>query len=294
MVSAAALKKMDSFDKDDYICGGCGMPATPCACTDRDPPYKKSPYFKVDHEDECDIDGVKKRVPSLKKLGVGDAKSTDNILQNNAPYKLVRKKERPVTEPNLTVNINKTTSKSQSKNSSGNSTSQSTRNGVANNIFPICEAFMKGWYRADSEIEIPDVSGKTCADIFMPLKSKVIQYKKSHIFYASIRWKQDQDLKINEDPLILNVLLISVPYKIQVNGKAWSEENRIATFSPIEAVRQAVKKKWKAEVDKKWIDKTAEEGWLFFVGKQDQNDPAIFHVQDHDLICCIFGEMPRI
>ncbi|MDR3159425.1 MAG: hypothetical protein LBU11_10600 [Zoogloeaceae bacterium] len=34
-----------------------------------------------------------------------------------------------------------------------------------------------------------------------------------------------------------------------------------------------------------------EKGWLFFVGRQDADTLALFHVNDHRLICCLVAEM---
>ncbi|SEA51190.1 hypothetical protein [Nitrosospira multiformis] len=34
-----------------------------------------------------------------------------------------------------------------------------------------------------------------------------------------------------------------------------------------------------------------EKGWLFFIGRQDESDPALFHVDDHRLVCCVAAEM---
>ena len=34
-----------------------------------------------------------------------------------------------------------------------------------------------------------------------------------------------------------------------------------------------------------------EKGWLFFIGKQDESDSTLFHVDDHRLVCCVVYEM---
>jgi len=67
-----------------------------------------------------------------------------------------------------------------------------------------------------------------------------------------------------------------------MSWKDWSDAKRNYVSREVRAAR--VESMAANERDK-------EKGWLFFIGRQDESDSALFHVDDHRLVCCLVAEM---
>lgn len=140
---------------------------------------------------------------------------------------------------------------------------------------------------------MPGVSGYTYQYIFKRLeKDKIIAYPKMKIFYAAIYWKESLlSLEKEFGEIVLSAgewskekNKFNPPYKVHIHWENWSKAKREFVCKDIEEGRLEAMAAYKE-------GKKEEKGWLFFIGSQNSQDPTIFHVDDHRLICCHVGEM---
>ncbi len=158
----------------------------------------------------------------------------------------------------------------------------------AHTILLICEAFIGYPCNRDLPLVVPNIKGKTYDEVFQRLENKIKgPYKNQKIFFASIRPSNDIE---NNDFLEVELSYgdwdknkLKRPYKVRINRRGLSNSK----YQPLKREIENVRTNWK---ENKANNKDVK-GWLFFVGKQDPNDPAIFHVNDHRLICCIYDEL---
>ena len=294
IVSAAALTKMPYVDTEAYVCPGCEVKVSPCSYKKTN---EKSPYFSMKppnkHKTECDLYGVEKLKQKARTERVDFKGEEWSTIRASIPSKLVLKDERPVTDSNAEESTGKNKYRNSKNSSSQGNSGVRVRRREANTIRMICEAFIGYPYNRDLSLVVSNIKGKTYDEVFQRL-ARTIQdtYKNRKIFFAPINYFNN-DI---EESDFLEVGLsygdwdktrakpkLKRPYKVRINRKSWSESK----YQPLKLEMEKVRENWQKNKAK---DKDVK-GWLFFVGKQDQNDPAIFHVDDHRLICCIYDEI---
>jgi hypothetical protein len=137
-------------------------------------------------------------------------------------------------------------------------------------------------------LDVPKVAANTFQRVFWSLKrDRIISYLEPRLFYAPISWKASV---ANEDQLEIQLSYgewkerkLIRPYRVRIDWKNWSTAKRNYVSREIAVARSEYM------AANKRGDK--EKGWLFFMGRQDESDFALFHVDDHRLVCCLVAEM---
>lgn len=285
-VEAEQLWMIDEVDKDGYSCRGCSVKAIPCSYQ---PHNKVRPYFKVigKHDSDCDVEGEEKLVGKGKNERLSTARGDFPIPY---PSKLVLRDYRPVLDPDpapapaiLHIDGN-----DGSRGRSSNGKNDSTRGREANTIRPICRSFINYPHDRDLPLSIPGIEGATYISIFKKLNWGGLQaYPGQKLLYSAIRWNKavetDEYLEVLLDAGVREGGKLKVGHKIHIDWSNWSKAKRTFVKNDLETARlEAIEESEK---------KSKKKAYLFFIGQQDADDIAIFHVTDHRLICCIVDEI---
>lgn len=287
IVDAESLWLM--VDELGYECPGCGAPLTPCSFL---PENKCRPYFsaKEGHHAGCDVAGEAKLVKRARKKSV----TTRDGFLGRVPNRLVLRETRVVVDPNGTPappagvrgNRNGTSHSGQA---------QRPRFYAAETIRRICKTFLNfphdRWLLG---LTVSGVRGTTYQQVFRSLSSnnQIIRHDEARIFYAPVSWKA---LSVEDEYLGIQLNYgkwidgasgkkeLALPYRVKVGWQDWSKASRRSVLQEINVARDESMET--AKVGSKM------KGWLFFMGRQDEKDLALFHVGDHRLICCLVDEM---
>jgi hypothetical protein len=73
----------------------------------------------------------------------------------------------------------------------------------------------------------------------------------------------------------------TVQYRVRINWSGWTDLQRATLRHELQRARKEI-------VGKKGI---REKAWLFFIGRQDRDDPGLFVVDQYPLISCRVGQM---
>lgn len=282
IVDATQLWIINPVNPLDYECRGCGVRATPCSYG---PENKVRPYFsaKDGHNSGCDVEGEVELVKRARKQRV----STRDGFPGSFPNRLVLRETRPVAGSHEVP----TTATGDGQRRTGSYSSgeaQRDRHWAAQTIRPICRTFLNFPYDRHIPLAIPGIAADTYLRVFRSLKSdQIVQYVEPHFFYAPISWKtpiaDDDHMEIQLSYGEWKERKLIRPYRVKMDWKYWSSSKRNYVYREIETARSEYMTAHKRG------DK--EKGRLFFMGKQDENDPTLFHINDHRLVCCIVAEM---
>ncbi|WP_175947655.1 hypothetical protein [Burkholderia pyrrocinia] len=291
LVEAEELWNMATVDQDGYICPGCETSVFP-ASYDKEK-NKKRPYFTLGptnkHVPGCDVDGEEKVVKRAKKERVG----TPEGFPLPFPNRLTLTDERPVVPSgggNLPTEQGPVRTGSRAR---AGSVGGGHHGHTVKTIRPACRAFINYPHdRGHLPFSIDGVPGKTYAEVFWYLRSKKPEHFNTprHLYYATIRWKSEPVVADSHCELTLNVGEWDAAKKahkslsrVRVDWSNWSQTRRDSLIREFEATRNEAAEQAKTSSDVK--------GWLFFVGTQDAEDPEVFHVNNHRLICCLSAEI---
>lgn len=283
VVDAEQLWVINPVDKLGYECRGCGVLAAPCSFK---PDNHVRPYFRAEpsHKHGCDVEGEVGLVRRARKQRV----TTREVFPGSFPNRLVFRDSRPVTDMNLDPD-KKMNGSERHSDSNGVNKIQKNYRWAAGTIRPICRTFINYPHDRDLPLSVPDVEANNYKLAFRSLNNGSInQYSDKRIFYGPISWKRL--VTDNEDHLEIQLSYgewvdgkLVRPYFVNVDWRRWSVAKRNSVSKEIEIARNEYMEAKKSE--------NKEKGWLFFIGKQDETYPAIFHVYDHRLICCLVAEM---
>lgn len=285
-VEAEELWNMDTVDSDGYICRGCVTQVFPASYDKKR--NKKRPYFSLGpvnkHKAGCNVDGEEKIVNRAKKGRVGGAEGFPLPF----PSRLTFTDERPVV-PGA---AHASSAPVGGRNGGGVGAKiglHSHHGHTVKTIRPACRAFINFPYdREDLPLAIPNVPGDTYAKVFWYLGSRRPEHFKSpsHLYYAAIRWKAEPvatemhcEFTLNAGEWDENQKGYKSLSRLRVNWSSWSQSRRSTLIREFEATREEAIEAAKVDGQIK--------GWIFFVGIQDADDPSVFHVDNHRLICCL-------
>ncbi|MCV0217125.1 hypothetical protein KUC60_30265, partial [Pseudomonas aeruginosa] len=134
---------------------------------------------------------------------------------------------------------------------------------------------------------IRTVAPNTYQTAFKKLRSDGLgQFAQARVFYGELAWSQAV-----ESSEYLTISLNAgewkdeklTPYQVIVHWLEWSAVARGRLKNELEVARKEGMEAKKA--------KQASRSFLFFIGNQDAKKPALFHVQDHRLICTLHDEL---
>ena len=282
-VSAEELWMIDPVDRFGYTCPGCQISVTPCSYRLKN---KVRPYFSAKknvHDPDCDVDGETKLIKRAKRQRI----STREGFPCRFPSRLVLKETRPVGAPNGALTTSTRAEECHNEPQGMRKTQRNLR-WTAGTIRPICQTFIRYPYDRDLPLVVPGIQADRYQSVFQVLKrDQILKYPTPCIFYAPISWKK----YISTEELIEIQLgygewterTLTRPYRVRVHWKEWSAARRNYVSSEIEISRlECIEGKNRGDNTK---------GWLFFIGRQDENEPSLFHVMDHRLVCCVLAEM---
>ena len=282
IIDAVQLWLISSVDPLGYECRGCGVPVVPCSYRHEN---KVRPYFRVKeaHKADCNVDGEIELVKRAQKQSV----QTSEGIPGGFPDRLILQDSRPVVDQNVGSPTTSSRGECRSNSNEGRRVHRNAR-WAAKTIRPICRTFINFPFDRNLPLAVPDVPANTFQHVFRSLKrDQIITYPELHIFNAPIYWKRPI---IDEEKF--EILLsygewkeqkLIQPYQVRIDWRDWSKVKRDYVVKEIETAISESKEAKKNGEKKK--------GWLFFIGRQDENIPALFHVEDHRLICCIVAEM---
>lgn len=284
IVDAEQLELLLFVKMDGYICRSCDAMVTPCSYQTHN---KKRAYFsaKHGHKDDCDIDGEIELKARARHERIADLTGFSGMF----PKKLVLRDERPVAADVSDGNISNDSARKKAGYNENN-TEKKNHCRTTSTIRSICRIFIDFPFNRDLlPLTVPGVSGHTYQYIFKRLeKEKIIAYSKIKIFYAPIQWTKSLFIENKYGEIFLGYgewseKKLNRPYKVQIHWENWSKAKREFVCKDIEEGRLEAMAAYK--------EGKKEKGWLFFIGSQNSQDPTIFHVDDHRLICCHVGEM---
>lgn len=290
LVEGEELWTMDFVDSQGYICRGCTTQVFPASYDKKR--NKKRPYFSLGpvnkHKSGCDVDGAEKIVKHATKERVGNPEGFPLPF----PNKLNLMDERPVSSSNATGLAGSLDGRTRTRANDGAMTGRHHGHTVKT-IRPACRTFINFPHdREHLPLSIPDVPGDTYAKVFWYLGGKKPEHFKvpRRLYYASIRWTVEPVLADTHCELTLNAgewdeekRAFKSLSRVHLNWSGWSQSRRDAFIREFEATREEAAEQAKSESKIK--------GWVFFVGTQDSDEPGLFRVDDHRLICCLSAEM---
>lgn len=295
-VEAEELWVINPVDKDGYICRGCEIQVFP-ASFDRQH-NKKRPYFTLGpsnkHLSGCDVDGYEQVSEKAKKERLGGPEGFPLPF----PNKITLSDDRVVVPDEAIAQTEGAPERTQSraKNAGAN---ERYHGHTVKTIRSICRTFIQFTHdRSYLPLSIPGVSGDRYSTVFRYLGSKKQEaFSESvRLYYAAIRFKADPAISNGCFELTLNAgewddekreyKTLSI---VRVDWSDWSQARKNSLIREHEVVR--------SEAAKRFGVSKGEKGWVFFVGQQDADDPALFHVNHYRLICFLSAQIswpPRI
>ncbi len=282
IIEAEALWEIASVDKERYRCVGCGTQVWPAS-------YlrginKKRPYFTLgvasEHFALCNIDGEEKFVKRAATQRIGSVEGFPLPF----PNRLVLNDERPVVNRTGDVMHDGVDGRVRTR---GDSTRGQRKNHghTVKTIRPIAKTFMKFPHdRAFLQLQIQDCEGDTYLTVFWRLRELTQFHHPTHLYCAPLHWKQstktdtsiEWQLDAGDWDKVNNRR--GTPYRVRVDWDQWSTTQRNTLLHEIEVA-----------IDKAKGSNGAVKAWLFFVGKQDNQDQTLLVVNRYQLICCLEG-----
>jgi hypothetical protein len=289
-IEAEELWNVAVVDRNGYLCRGCKTGVF-AASYDRKK-NKKRPYFTLGpvnkHEFGCNVDGEETIVKRGKIERVGKSEGFPLPF----PSRLTLSDERPVAPGGSEVTAELGRGRAESRGGAGAAPGDHHGHTVKT-IRPACRTFINFPHDRDHlPLTIPNVSGRTYAEVFWHLRSRKSSHFKvlRHLYYATIRWKAKPTITEMYCELTLNVGEWDSgrnDYKslsrVRVDWSVWSQTRRDSLIREFEATRE--------EAAEKARENSQVKGWLFFVGTQDEIDPEVFHVDDYRLVCSLPAEL---
>ncbi|WP_277759186.1 hypothetical protein [Pseudomonas sp. A34-9] len=285
IVEAEDLWLLPEVDTYGYICRGCKLDVFPASYqkTNLQRPHFRSARGK-DHFEGCDIEGEKKTVSKGRTGSVRKELETSAAL---SPARLKLRNERTVVDVDLPPSAAQTISVSKSRSGDvGEERPKGRRS--ANSIRPICRAFIDFPYDRDLSLEVPGIDDTTYQYAFKKLRGEGIEtFTRAKIFYAELHWSKPEEegdylyINLSAGEWVKDPPKLVRPYRIRVCREGWSKAKRTVVRNEIDVLREEG-----IEAKKK---NSKERPWVFFIGEQDEKDPAIFNVTDHRLVCGLLG-----
>lgn len=278
LVEAEELWEMEVVDKDAYGCRGCDARVFPASYDKEN--NKRRPYFTLGklsrHLPGCDVDGEERILSRARKERVGGA--------DGFPLPFPSRLSLSDDAPGALASALATLPQAKAR--------QLHHGHTVKTIRPACRTFIHfPRDRAFLPLEIPGLWGNTYAKLFWYLRNRKPEFlpHARHLYYAPLRWTAAAleneafcELTLNTGEWDGEQHRFTSLNRVRIDWSGWSAARRDALRRECEAARTEAMEA--AGMDNAMC------GWVFFVGRQDANDPSLFHVDDHRLICCLAAE----
>lgn len=281
IIEAEDLKLVAAVDTYGYQCTGCETQAFPRSYR---PENLLRAHFQIrdPHGPACEAEKERKVIAQGKR---GSVQRELETFPGLSPARLQLIDTRIIVDPALLC-IEQQTQRVGRQDTMGSAARREGRR-PANSIRPICRAFLRFPYDRDLSLEVPAVIPTTYQTIFKKLRSEGLErFAQARIFYGELAWSQTVELPEN-----LTISLNAgawkdeklTPYQVVVHWLEWSAVARGRLKNELEIARKEGMEAKKA--------KKGSRSYLFFIGNQDANNPALFHALDHRLICTLHDEL---
>ncbi|MDC4428291.1 hypothetical protein NQ647_04875 [Acinetobacter baumannii] len=277
-------------DKDGYYCIGCGVNVTP-ASYDRELNVQR-PHFRehrsYPHKANCDVLGEDEIKGNGRKRKVFNPNDT---LPSFIPTVL------RLIDTNTAMGTDQSLNYSSSSIKGTNlGTERVVRrsHGVVQSIRRLCSVYIDYPYDRDIPLKIPNNELSTYGELFRKIPSdfrladtsKILMsqmhFSRLDIIDNEIRIQLSQGLwgydeKIKKERVIKNSFLI-------IDTSNWSKNRKTVITNELNFVRSEAIDAYNKN------KKTKLKSWIFFIGSQDLDNPSIYRVSDHRLICAMSAD----
>jgi hypothetical protein len=286
IIDAETLWLMAVIDKDDFECHGCGAQVWPASFL-RDI-NKRRPYFSLrtsEHIEPCHVHGEPAFLAKAKRQGIAGQESGFPLPY---PNRLVPKPIQAVASSDAQPSSRIAHSR-RAAVPARQDKSRRYHGHTVHTLRPICRRFMQLQFDHDNlSLHIPNCSGATFAQVFWQLTSERIFSSPTHLYFAPVRWNAPV---VTHDAI--EFLLDAGgwdqitrrrinPYRLRVDWATWTHTQRQALREELDVAIAAAKNQAK-------LGNHTYKAWLFFVGTQDADNPAVLTCKEHTLICCLEG-----
>jgi len=280
LVAAEELWLLGSESAASFVCMGCGVRAFPAS-------YRATnlvrPYFTVGvsgHGSGCWAAGA-------KQAGCGEsrpyaAEETESLL--SYPGVLSLEEGGPLIGEDLAQTLGD--NPPQPLVPSGpRSPCPNRRCWTVGTIRQLCKTFVRFPEHRYLPLHVPGIAARQYWSVFKRVKWDALAcYQDPRIWYCAIRWSRPVETAVSIEVALdageRCAARLVRGHRVRIEWAGWNSAQQQHFRSELQdAQREAMHARKCQDYQTK--------AYLFFAGIQDCSDPALFHVADHRLVCCI-------
>ena len=282
-----------NVDRDGYYCIGCGVNVTP-ASYDKESNIQR-PHFRehrsYPHKIDCDVLGEKDSKSNGRKRKVFNPNET---LPSFIPTILRLIDTNSKTEETGTGNSQNISLGATKERNPENERAVRRSGGVVQSIRRLCSVYIDYPFDREIPLRIPNNELSTYKDLFKKIPSDFKIADTSKILMCQMRFTR-LEVTENEIRIELSQGFWSYDDKIQkkrvtkhsfliIDMSNWSKNRKTVITKELDFVRRERINAYSKN------NKTKLKSWVFFIGSQDLDDPSIYRVSDHRLICAMSAD----
>ncbi|MBX9400910.1 hypothetical protein K4L06_06260 [Lysobacter sp. BMK333-48F3] len=285
-VDAEDLWDLEAVDPGRYECHGCDIPVFPASY--RKDINKKRPYFfkpkDIEHHPDCgaqDEDGCLQRARTERVPE--EQLSRAGLMPNRLVLRAAREVQAPPGAAGQPVARGRRPGGDAA--GAGDTRRHAT---TANSLRRIAKDYARFPHNRNSPLHIDGIAGRSYERAIARLKfDAVVRYGQAQVWLSQIAWSAKHEDDAERYEIVLSVGdrqdgRVTRPYRVRVHWAGWSARARNALRTEVEVLVQ----------EHKAHRGSGKAAWVFFIGEQDAQEPALFHVRDRRLICTLYGEVP--
>jgi hypothetical protein len=292
IVDAESLWDTHPVDKDDYECHDCAVKAWPASYLRgvnlRRPYFKLSP--NASHGPSCGVLGAQTYLERAKAAPLGTGEGGFPLPW---PDRLVLAHERPAVDVAGTgrgpdaASGNRTRAGGDGPPRGGGG---GRRGHAVGTLRPICRAYIAFPHdRAGLPLAVPQCVGQTFDQVFRRLSGSEITVHREprRLYYAALQWcaptvnEAAAEWLLDAGEWDAAHKRRGIAYRVRVVWSHWTPRQRETLRREVEIARDEAKQHKEKAV----------KAWMFFVGTQDADDPALLVVDRFELVCCLMAQM---
>lgn len=279
LVASEELWELEVVDKNIYSCPDCSISLIPASYLKTN---KKRPYFRYLKANTHTFDCVYNENSKLVKTAQVQSISNEDGFPFPYPSKLIIDDVKTREANDNDSDIPSASTKRNTSKEYGSEAARPNHHRTVSTIKNIVRHYV--CFRNDWHVPliVPYVSSAqtTYNSIFKRIKNGGWHYDNYHIFYSNIFWNKAQE---HDD--YMEVKLVAGEWDNKVQKKACSL--RINIESTQKRQRGLVLREINTTIQETIENKDKVNGFIFFLGKQDENDKYLFHTDSHKLISCL-------
>jgi hypothetical protein len=278
LVASEELWNLEVVDKDIYCCPDCNIPLFPASYRKIN---KKRPYFFHNKSKPHEIDCAYNENSKLIKTAQSQSISNEDGFPFPYPSKLIIEDRNTKEASDKDTDIPIPSIQRNGQKEYGYGEAKKNHHRTVSTIKNLVRHYICFPNDRHVQLIIPYVSSDqtTYNTIFKKIKVGD-SYSNYHIFYSKIYWTSpnitDEYIEIRltagkwEDSKQIQ------PCWIRINIDSLNNRQRGLVLRELETTKQEAIK-----------NKNSVNGFIFFLGKQDENDKFLFHTDSHKLISCL-------